>query len=130
MSHARMVQDWLEGWNGRQLDRVMAHYAEDATFQSPTVLLRVPGSDGTLRGRAAIRELYEKWLAAFPALRFELVDVIEREGGVLVLHRKHNVFAAHPGLTVEIFETSGGLIRQNLVYWGVEEVAARFRPLG
>ena len=128
MSHAHLVREWLEGWNTRQLDRVMAHYAEDATFQSPTVLLRVPGGDGIVRGRAAIRELYEKSLAAFPALRFELVDVIERESGVMVLHRKHNVFAAHAGLTVETFETAGGLIRRNVVYWCTEEVAARFRP--
>jgi hypothetical protein len=128
MSHTQMVQEWLEGWNGHDLDRVMVHYAEEATFQSPTVLLRVPGSDGTVRGRAAIRELYERSLAAFPALRFELVDVIERPTGVMVLYRKHNVFADHAGLTVEVFETSGGLIRRNVVYWGVEEVAARFRP--
>ena len=128
MPHARLVQDWLEGWNGRDLDRVMAHYAEDATFQSPTVLLRVPGSDGTIRGRAAIRELYEKSLALFPALHFELKEVIEREYGVMIIHRKHNVFAAHAGLTVETFETSGNLIRRNIVYWSAEEVAARFKP--
>jgi ketosteroid isomerase-like protein len=128
MSHARLVQEWLEGWNGRQLDLVMAHYAEDATFQSPTVLLRVPGSDGTVRGRAAIRDLYEKSLALFPALRFEMEDCIERESGVMLLYRKLNVFAARPGLTVEVFETSAGLIRRNVVYWSAEEVAARFRP--
>ena len=129
MSHAHLVQEWLEGWNGRRLDRVMAHYAEDAIFQSPTVLVRVPGSDGTIRGRAAIRELYEKSLAAFPALRFELVDVIERPSGVMVLHRKHNVFTTHPGLTIETFDTSGGLIVRNTVYWCTEEIAARFRPV-
>jgi ketosteroid isomerase-like protein len=127
MSHARMVQEWLEGWNGRDLDRVMAHYADDAVFQSPTVLVRIPGSDGTIRGRAAIRELYEKSLAPFPTLRFELLEVIEREYGVMVIHRKHNVFATHPGLTIEIFETSNSLIHRNTVYWSTEEVAARFK---
>ena len=127
MSHRRIVQDWLDGWNEHRLDRVMAHYAEDALFQSPTVLLRIPGSDGTVRGRAAIRDLYEKSLAAFPALRFELIDVVERPSGVMVLHRKHNVFAANPGLTVETFDVADGLIRRNVVYWCTEEVAARFR---
>ena len=34
--------------------------------------------------------------------------------------------AEEPGLTVEVFETSGGLIRHNVVYWGLEEVASRF----
>jgi len=53
--------------------------------------------------------------------------VIERDYGVIVIHRKHNVFAAHAGLTVEVFETSDGLIQRNIVYWSTEEVAARFR---
>jgi len=128
MSHDHLVREWLEGWNEHRLDRVMAHYAEDAVFQSPTVLLRVPGSDGTVRGRDAIRRLYEQSLAAFPALRFELVDVIQRPSGVMLLYRKHNVFTPHPGLTVETFDVSRGLVERNVVYWDTEEVAARFRP--
>jgi ketosteroid isomerase-like protein len=127
MSHARLVDDWLSGWNGRDLDRIMAHYAEDATFQSPSVLALVPGSDGILRGRAAIRALYARALEHYPALRFEMEEVIERRSGVLLLYRKLNVFAERPGLTVETFETEGGLVRRNVVYWGVEEIAARLR---
>jgi len=38
MSHFRFVQEWLEGWNSRNPDRIMARYAEDAVFQSPSVL--------------------------------------------------------------------------------------------
>ncbi|HJQ84678.1 MAG TPA: nuclear transport factor 2 family protein [Candidatus Binatia bacterium] len=126
MAHARLVQDWVEGWNGRDLDRVMSHYAEDAIFQSPTVLLFAPQAGGTIRGRDAIRRLYETGLARHPRLRFELEDVIERPGGVLVVYRKLNVFSDAPGLTVETFETEGGLVRRNVVYWGMEEVASRF----
>jgi len=29
MPHARLVQDWLEGWNTRNLDLLMSHYADD-----------------------------------------------------------------------------------------------------
>jgi ketosteroid isomerase-like protein len=125
MSQARLVQDWLEGWNGRDLDLIMRHYAEDATFESPTVLLFVPGSDGTVRGRGAIRDLFAHGLERFPALRFELEDVVERPYGVLVVYRKLNVFAERPGLTVEVFETESGLIRRNVVYWSASEVASR-----
>ena len=39
------------------------------------------------------------------------------------------MFADRPGLTVEVFETTDGLVTRNVVYWGVEEVASRFgRP--
>jgi hypothetical protein len=126
---ARFVQDWLEGWNTRDLDRMMHHYAETAVFQSPSVLVLRPGSDGCVRGRAAIREFYANALARFPQLRFELEDVIERPYGVIVVYYKLGVFADRPGLTVEVFETTDGLVTRNVVYWGAEEVASRFgRP--
>ena len=125
MSHARFVQEWLEGWNAHDVDRIMRHYADDAVFQSPSVLSLVPGSDGTLRGRAAIRDLYARALARFPELRFELEEIIERPYGVMLVYRKLNVFADRPGLTVEVFELDAGLVRRNVVYWGAEEVAAR-----
>ena len=128
MSHAHIVRDWLEGWNGRDLDRVMAHYAEDAVFQSPTVLLLSPGSDGTVRGRDAIRQLFAAGLSHFPALRFELHDVIERPDRVIVIHRKLNGFVERAGLTVETFEIADELVQRNVVYWSTEEVAGRFSP--
>lgn len=28
MTPARFLQDWLEGWNGHDLDVIMRHYAE------------------------------------------------------------------------------------------------------
>jgi hypothetical protein len=43
----------------------------------------------------------------------------------MLVYRKLNVFAARPGLTVEVFELDAGLVRRNVVYWGAEEVASR-----
>ena len=126
MPRSALVQEWLAGWNGHDLDRIMHHYADDAVFQSPTVLLHDPTGDGTVRGREAIRELYARSLARYPALRFDLEEEIERPYGVLVTYRKVNVFAERPGLTLEVFETRDGLVVRNVVYWGVEEVASRF----
>src|SRR5262245_3999184 len=126
MSTARFIQEWLEGWNLHDIDRIMAHYAEDAVFQSPSVVALGVSADGTARGKAAIRTLYARALERYPALRFELEEMIERPWGVLLTYRKLGVFAERPGLTVEAFELADGLVRRNVVYWGVEEVAARF----
>lgn len=127
MPYARFIQDWLEGWNSRDVDRIMTHYSEHATFQSPSLLALEPKGDAIVRGRAAIRELYVKALERFPSLRFELEDVIERPSAVILLYRKINVFAEAPGLTVEMFELADGLVTRNVVYWGSEEVASRFQ---
>jgi len=127
MSHFRFVQDWLEGWNSRNPDRIMAHYAEDAVFQSPSVLALGASSDGIVRGKKKITEFTRRAVERFPKLRFEVEDVIERAGGVIVVYRKLGVFAAKPGLTVEVFEFEDDLVKRNVVYWSAEEVASRFR---
>ena len=54
---SRFVHDWLEGWSTRDVERIMAHYDEAATFQSPSVLALQPASNGVVSGRDAIREL-------------------------------------------------------------------------
>jgi len=129
MSHERLVRDWLEGLERPRPGPRARPLRRGRRLPEPDRAARRPDGDGTLRGRDAIRQLYERALARFPKLRFELEDVIERPSGVMVLHRKHNVFAARAGLTVETFETAGGLVTRNAVYWSAEEVAARFRPI-
>jgi hypothetical protein len=126
MTHARLVQDWLEGWHTHNLDLLMSHYADDAVFMSPAVLVAQPGANGRASGTATIRERYQRRLERSPKLRFAVEDVIDRPYGVSVIYRKLGVFAEQPGLTVEIFETSDGLMRRNVVSWGLEEVASRF----
>jgi hypothetical protein len=54
--------------------------------------------------------------------------VLEDRSRIVMLYRKHGAFAAEPGLTVEVFDLAGDQVRASTVYWGVEEVAARFRP--
>ena len=52
----RISEQWAKEWSGGNLDALMALYAEDAVFLTAT------GSRTT--GRAAIRELFQKALAA------------------------------------------------------------------
>ena len=127
MLHFRFVQDWLEGWNSRSPARIMAHYADDAVFQSPSVLALGGSSAGIVRGKREITEFTRRAFERFPKLRFEVEDVIERPHRVIVIYRKLGVFAEKPGLTVEVFEFENGLLKRNVVYWSAEEVASRFR---
>jgi len=128
MPHEKIVADWLMGWNSKDLEAATVHFAEDAVFSSPSVLALGLDPSGRIRGKAAIRALTAAAFERFPRLRFEIDSVLELGDRLLILYRKLNVFSADPSLTVEIFELEGDRIRQSTVYWGVEEVAARFRP--
>ena len=64
---------WIAGWNARDLDAIMAHYADEVLFSSPKAL-EVTGSPQVV-GKVALRAYWEKALARAPELRFELETV-------------------------------------------------------
>jgi RimJ/RimL family protein N-acetyltransferase/ketosteroid isomerase-like protein len=64
---------WVAAWNAHDVEAVLAHFAEDATFASPVAARVVPGSDGVLRGKAAIRDYWTTALRGLPDLRFEVL---------------------------------------------------------
>lgn len=70
--------EWIENWNRRDADAVLAHFAEDAEFTSPRAL--VVAGKATLQSR---RELAEYWHAALKgigAIRFTLDHVVNDAG--------------------------------------------------
>ena len=126
MQHEQIVADWLRGWNTKDLDAATVHFAEEAIFSSPSVLALGLDPSGRIRGKVAIRALTATAFERFPALHFEIDTVLEHRDRIFILYRKLNVFSTEPGLTMEIFDLAGRQICRSTVYWGVEEVAARF----
>jgi hypothetical protein len=69
------AQSWLDAWNSHDIDAVLAHFSDDATFSSPVARELLGESHEVLRGKAAIRGYWEEGLRRIPDLRFELIDV-------------------------------------------------------
>lgn len=70
---SRFVTEWVDAWNAHDLERLLAHYTDDVTFTSPVAAQLLPGSDGVLRGKEALREYWAEGLRRIPDLRFEVV---------------------------------------------------------
>lgn len=85
---ARAV-DWIDAWNRRDLEAILAHYADDVAVCSPRVVERLGAADGWLRGKAALRDDFARGLRN-AALRFELVDVTVGVGAMTVVYRREN----------------------------------------
>lgn len=68
--------DWIAGWNSRDLERVLAHYADNFEMTSPLIVERLGVADGTLKGKEAVRRYWAQGLATTPGLRFNLRDVM------------------------------------------------------
>ncbi len=76
VSFAReFAQDWVDAWNGHDLERILSHYDDEVLLTSP-VALKLLNGDGTVRSKAALRDYFLRGLQAFPNLRFDLIDVL------------------------------------------------------
>jgi hypothetical protein len=67
--------EWIAAWNSHDLEVILTHYAEDVELRSP-VAQRLLQGDGTVRGKAALRDYFELGLKAYPHLRFDLVEAL------------------------------------------------------
>jgi ketosteroid isomerase-like protein len=69
------AREWIDAWNRRDVETVLAMYAEDVVFTSPTARRVVPDSGGVITGKPALREYWSRALAVNDDLYFELVAV-------------------------------------------------------
>ncbi len=86
----RFAEEWVTAWNTHDLERILAHYADDVTLLSPVALKMLNNADGAVRGKAALREYFSRGLQVYPEIHFDLIDVL---WGVetIVLYYRNNV---------------------------------------
>ena len=103
------AQQWVEGWNSRNLDRILAHYADDVILLSPIALNLLKNGTGMVQGKSALRNYFQRGLEAYSDLRFVLTDVL---WGIetIVTYYGNNV---RDGKTAEVmqFNPAGKVIR-------------------
>ena len=66
--------EWAVAWNGRAIERVLAHYAENVVITSPTALAVVGVK--TVRGKEALRKYWTAALGRLTSLRFTVDRVL------------------------------------------------------
>jgi RimJ/RimL family protein N-acetyltransferase/ketosteroid isomerase-like protein len=96
---------WAAAWNAHDVEAVLAHFAEDAVFSSPVAPRVVPGSDGILRGKAALRDYWTTGIRGLPDLRFEVVGVYAGVDTLVINYRNQR-----GGLVCEVLTFADGLV--------------------
>jgi steroid delta-isomerase len=66
----RFAEEWIAAWNRRDVDAVLAHYADDAQFTSPVARAVVGRS--VLRDRQELAAYWRGALARITTLEFRL----------------------------------------------------------
>jgi ketosteroid isomerase-like protein len=78
---------WAKAWNAHDVEQVLSHFAEDAVFSSPVAAQLIDGSDGVLRGKAALRDYWAQGLRLIPDLHFTVLDVYVGVSAVVISYR-------------------------------------------
>jgi hypothetical protein len=75
------AQEWVEAFNEHNLERILAHYADDLQLVSPFYLQFTEGRTDELNGISELRHYFGTALQRYPELRFRLLDVAEGSRG-------------------------------------------------
>jgi len=78
---------WAEGWNSQDLDRIMAHYADDIVFRSRKAVA-LTGA-GEIRGKPALRAYWAAALSRQPDLHFTVDRVFAGHDMLTIAYTNH-----------------------------------------
>jgi len=90
--------DWISAWNAHDLERVLAHYADDFEMSSPIIIQIAGEPSGTLQGKAAVRAYWSAALELIPDLHFELISVLVGVRSITLYYK-----GARDRLAAEVF---------------------------
>lgn len=102
------AHEWIDAWNGHDLDRILSHYADDFVMSSPRIVTIAGEPSGVLRGKGAIGAYWKRALELTPDLRFELLATFVGSDSVALQYRRVGA-----GLAVEtfLFGSDGRVVR-------------------
>jgi ketosteroid isomerase-like protein len=83
---ATLGREWIAAWNSRDLERILALYADDSEMTSDKIQALGFDSGGTLRGKSKLREYWGKALQLVPNLHFDLIDLFVSPDSVVVFY--------------------------------------------
>jgi ketosteroid isomerase-like protein len=78
--------EWVNSWNSHNLDRILGHYSDDFSIETPMALKLVPESQGQLKGKQAVRAYWTIGLEKIPDLKFEILDVLTGINGLTIYY--------------------------------------------
>jgi ketosteroid isomerase-like protein len=79
-------KQWIEAWNSRDLERVLALYSDEAEMTSDKIPLLGFDPSGTVRGKDSLRQYWRKGLDMLPNLHFTLIDVYVSPDSLVVFY--------------------------------------------
>ena len=83
---ASFAATWIADWNAHDVEKILAHYAQDVIFHSPKVAIRTKGAKTFFTSREELRPYFNFAFEIRPKLQFTLVKVCQDERGMALIY--------------------------------------------
>jgi ketosteroid isomerase-like protein len=112
-----IARAWLTAFNGRDLEALLALYADDAVHTSPKLRVKKPETNGEIRGKAALRGWWRDAMDRLPSLRYEPLHLTASHERVFMEYER--ICPPDPPYVVaEVLVCRDGLIVSSHVFHG------------
>jgi hypothetical protein len=110
-----VARRWLSAFNAADVEALIELYAEDAVHESPKVRKAMPGSEGKLVGKAAMRDWWQDAFKRLPGMAYELTALTSNASRAVIEYIR-NAPNEQPLAVAEAFEVREGKIVHSIVY--------------
>jgi ketosteroid isomerase-like protein len=108
---------WFEAFNEHDLEKLLALYHNDAEHFSPKLKIRLPETQGLIKGKTALRSWWKDAFDRLPSLNYEIKKLTADEEQVFMEYTRH-VQGEEDLLVGEVLEINDGKIVFSRVYHG------------
>ena len=81
------AQQWCDAWNSRDIERILALYADDCVMASPKIVAAGIDPRGRVAGKAALRAYWQGALARQPDLHFTVLAAYAAPNRLVIGYR-------------------------------------------
>lgn len=113
MNDAEFARHYYDVWNRRDLEAILALYADDIEFSSPYIAALGFSADGVIHGKAMLRAYFERALDRAPALIFSPEGLCVGARGHTLIYRNHR---GERAAEVHELDASGLIVRADATY--------------
>jgi ketosteroid isomerase-like protein len=106
---------WFEAFNEHNLERLLELYHDNAEHYSPKLKLRLPATQGLIKGKASLRSWWRDSFDRLPSLRYEVISLTANDQRVFMEYIRH-VEGEEDIRVGEVLEITANKIKASRVY--------------
>jgi ketosteroid isomerase-like protein len=116
-NNKQIATKWFEAFNAHDLEKLLSLYNDNAQHYSPKLKIRIPETQGLIKGKKALREWWKDAFDRLPSLQYEVIKLTADDEQVFMEYIRH--VAGEEDLSVgEVLQIDNGLIVFSRVYHG------------